>query len=72
MSFSITLGWWIVPVLLNIATVLWAFWRVESVGDGGGAYAMIGAALICVFYAGTALILMLATWLGYFIIGAFA
>jgi hypothetical protein len=65
MTFSITLGWWLVPVIVTVgAFVAYAWW--ESVQKpSGGDYGRIGDAVGGLIVFGGALILALVAWLIY-------
>lgn len=39
MTFTITLGWWVIPTLITVVSVIWALFIVD---DGGGYLSGLG------------------------------
>ncbi len=63
MSFDITIGWWIIPLLITIGFFIWANTRPKSGGSG-----MYSGLLDGFFENITAIIVSLVSWLIYFVI----
>jgi hypothetical protein len=60
MTFSITLGWWLVPFVATLTAYVFAFWSARS--NGRPSYPDVDAA-VGMFLYGAATILSLAVWL---------
>ena len=64
MTFSITLGWWLVPVIVTVgALVAYAWWESEQTPAGD--YGRIGAAVASLLVFCGAIIASLVAWLIY-------
>lgn len=61
---TITLGYWLLPLLVTVASGVWAFWpEPPSYGDYN-----FGGALVSLAKLGLGVIASLLAWLLYFII----
>ena len=64
MTFSITLGWWLVPVIVTVgAFVAYAWWESEQTPSGD--YGRIGAVIGSLLVFSGAIIASLVAWLIY-------
>lgn len=60
MTFTITLGWWIIPTIITILSIIWFFWMERDTVRGGDFdLSAIGTAMIL----GLALNVSLIAWL---------
>lgn len=62
MEVTITIGWWIIPLLLTAVAIVWAF--VAGSDNGGGFMSGIGVFFTLV----PALIISLVAWIVYAIL----
>ena len=70
MDVTITLGWWLLPLVLTIITASIGCYKFNQVSDkgGGGWYSGLGDIFALFIYGGTSVVLILVYWLIYFII----
>lgn len=61
MSYTITLGWWLLPAVLTIVLLLWAIWPREDEQPSGGYFDFFF--LPAMFRSALALIVSLIAWL---------
>lgn len=62
MTFSITLGWWLLPVIVTLGAFgAYAWWQADQKPSGG--YGRIGDALGSLIMFGGVLIVSLVAWL---------
>lgn len=65
MSFSITIGWWILPTLATIAAYAWHSWMHWG-EDRGSGYGSVGSAIGEAFTFLIFIVVSLAAWCLYF------
>ena len=64
MTFSITLGWWLVPAIVTVCAFgAFALWEADQ--KPAGDYGRIGAAMVALIMFGGAVVVALVAWLIY-------
>jgi hypothetical protein len=65
---TITIGLWIIPALLTVATLVWIFWPQDHLGSGYfGSLDIVGA-----FKALLGTIALLLAWIAYLVFAVFS
>jgi len=62
MTFEIKLGWWLVPVAVTLATLIWQWWVHKDDPPSYG-YGSVGSALGQCLTLAAAIIVSLVAWL---------
>lgn len=61
MNIAITLGWWLVPVLVTVAAFTWSIWRQDR--RPAYDYGRIGQGIGNAILHGIAMVVSLTAWL---------
>ena len=63
MTFTISIGWWLLPVSITVASFSWGLWVRESERPTGGMFDGLDAAVGLMIRVPSAAAVSLAAWL---------